>query len=107
MTQVKAKIEQLFKAKFIYMTKYITWLSHIVLVIRKNGKLCVCIDFRHLNNIMTKDEYSISMVNMLVDSTVGNTILSFMDEHSGYNQIFIAEDDISKIVFRCPKSLGM
>ncbi|XP_072084420.1 uncharacterized protein [Arachis hypogaea] len=42
------------------------------------------------------DEHS---KDMLVDSAAGNEILSFMDGYSGYNQIFIAEDDVSKTTF--------
>ncbi|KAM1682957.1 hypothetical protein TB2_033675 [Malus domestica] len=32
-------------------------------------------------------------------------MLSFMDGHAGYNQIFIAEADVHKTTFRCPKAL--
>ena len=39
---------------------------------------------------------------MLGDSTANNELLSFMDGFSGYNQIIIATDDISKTAFRCP-----
>ena len=28
-----------------------------------------------------------------------------MDGHSGYNQIWIAEDDVHKIAFRCPGNI--
>lgn len=42
---------------------------------------------------------------MLVDSVVGNTILNFIDENLGYNQIFIIENDVSKTTFRCPRLL--
>jgi len=33
---------------------------------------------------------------MLVDSTTGFEYLSMLDGYSGYNQIFIAEEDVSK-----------
>ncbi|CAL2277122.1 unnamed protein product [Prunus armeniaca] len=33
-------------------------------------------------------------------------ILSFMDGHSDYNQIFIPEEDVHKTAFRCPDSIG-
>ncbi|KAL1353230.1 hypothetical protein AAHE18_06G223400 [Arachis hypogaea] len=39
---------------------------------------------------------------MLIDSTAGHEMLSFMDGYSGYNQIYIAEEDVSKTAFRCP-----
>jgi len=30
-----------------------------------------------------------------------------MDGNAGYNQIFMAEEDISKTVFRCPGHVGL
>ena len=64
----------------------------------KNSKLHVCIDFRDLNNATTKDEYHMPVANMLVDSTSGNKILSFMDlwlQSSCYCKRRCVEDDIS------------
>ncbi|XP_056159547.1 uncharacterized protein LOC130135144 [Syzygium oleosum] len=46
------------------------------------------------------------MADMLVDSTSGNEIMSLMDGHSGYNQIFIAKEDVHKTAFRCPGAIG-
>nr|XP_025628590.1 uncharacterized protein LOC112721775 [Arachis hypogaea] len=59
----------------------------------KNRKLRVCIDFRDLNSATPKDEHFMPIADMLIDSAVGNEILSFMDGYLRYNQIFIAEDD--------------
>ncbi|XP_016199869.1 uncharacterized protein LOC107640881 [Arachis ipaensis] len=42
------------------------------------------------------------IADMLIDSTAGHEMLSFMDGYSGYNQIYIAEEDVSKTAFRCP-----
>ena len=46
------------------------------------------------------------MANLLVDGVAGYQILSMMDGHSSYNQIFIAEEDVHKTTFRCPGSIG-
>ena len=44
--KVKEEIEKLVKAKFIRLTRYAQWLANIIPIVKKNGKLCVCIDFR-------------------------------------------------------------
>ena len=82
------------------------WLENIVPVMKKNGKLRVCVDFRDLNAATPKDMYVRLIANMLVDSTTNNELLSFMDSFSRYNQILIVVDDVSKTVFKCPGSLG-
>lgn len=59
----------------------------------------MCIDFRDLNTATTKDEYSMHVAEMLVDSTAGHEYLSMLDGYYGYNQIFIAEEDVPKMAF--------
>ena len=81
-------------------------LANIVPVMKNNGKLRVCVDFRNLNAAPPNDMYVMPIAGMLVDSTVNNELLSFMDGFSRYNQILINVDDISKTAFRCPGSLG-
>ncbi|OMO91548.1 reverse transcriptase [Corchorus capsularis] len=45
-------------------------------------------------------------INLLVDGAAQHKVLSFMDGHNGYNQIYIAEEDVSKTEFRCPGAIG-
>ncbi|KAM2867091.1 hypothetical protein COP2_023042 [Malus domestica] len=47
-----------------------------------------------------------SISDLLIDAAANHEILSFMDGHAGYNQIFIAEADVHKTTFRCPGALG-
>ena len=42
------------------------------------------------------------IADMLVDAAAGHKVISFMDGNAGYNQIFMAEEDIAKTAFRCP-----
>jgi hypothetical protein len=104
--KIKEEIERLVQAGFIRPARYVEWLSNIVSVIMKNGKLRICIDFRNLNMATPKDEYSMPVTDLLVDGASGYKVLSFMDGHSGYNQIFIVENDVHKTAFRCPDSIG-
>lgn len=39
----------IFNARFIEIARYIEWLANIFLVMKKNGKLWVCINFEDLN----------------------------------------------------------
>ncbi|CAJ2630140.1 unnamed protein product [Trifolium pratense] len=78
MTKIKAEIERLLKCKFIRTTRYVEWLANIVPVMKKNGSLRVCIDFRDLNNATPKDEYSMPVAEMLVDSAAGHEYLIFV-----------------------------
>ena len=104
--KVKEEIERLVAANFIRHARYVEWLSNIVLVMKKNGKLRICVDFRNLNNATPKDEYPMPMADLHVDGVAGYQILSMMAGHSGYNQIFIAKEDVHKTAFRCPGSIG-
>ena len=106
MSKIKEEIERLLKSKFIRAARYVEWLANIVPVIKKNGTLRVCIDFRDLNNATPKDEYAMPVAEMLIDSAACFEFLSMLDGYSGYNQIFIAEEDVSKTAFRCPGALG-
>ena len=50
----------------------------------------VCVVFRDLNKASPNDDFSLSYIDMLVDSMVGHSMLSFMDGFSRYNHILMA-----------------
>jgi len=54
-----------------------------------------------------KDEYMMPIVNMLVDVVAKHGMLSFMDGQLGFNNIFVAEEDVHKTTFRCLEALGI
>ncbi|KAM2987081.1 hypothetical protein FF2_007279 [Malus domestica] len=103
---IKDELVRLLKAGFIRIARYVEWLENIAPILKKSGALRICIDFRNLNLATPKDEYTMPISDLLIDAAANHAILSFMDEHTGYNQIFIAEADVHKTVFRCPGALG-
>ncbi|RVW96840.1 Transposon Ty3-I Gag-Pol polyprotein [Vitis vinifera] len=66
---------------------------------QKDGKVRVCVDFRDLNKASPKDDFPLPHIDMLVDSTAGHSMLSFMDGFSGYSQILMAPEDMEKTSF--------
>jgi hypothetical protein len=62
---------------------------------------------RYLNRATLRDEYLMPIPNLLIDSTSGNKVISFLDGNAGYNQIFMAKEDVSKTVFRYPGFVGL
>ena len=59
----------------------------------------MCVDFRDLNKAYPKDDFPLPHINVLVDNTASNALMSFMDGFSGYNQIKMAPKDMTKTTF--------
>ena len=59
----------------------------------------MCVDFRDMNKACLKDDFSLSHIDVIVDSTASSAMYSFMDGFSGYNQIIMAVMDKIKTVF--------
>lgn len=61
-----------------------------------NDKWRICVDYFDLNRACPKDFYPLPNIDQLIDATVGNELLSFMDTLSGYNQIKMDNQDWKK-----------
>jgi hypothetical protein len=65
------------------------------------------VDFTNLNRSTPKDEYVMFIADLLVDSTSGNKVISFLDDNAGYNQIFMVKEDVSKTAFHYPGFISL
>jgi hypothetical protein len=63
--------------------------------------------FCNLNKATPKDEYPMLIADMLINNVSEDRVISFLDGNAGYNQIFMAKEDMSKMVFRCPGFIGL
>ena len=84
---------------FIKPIHEVTWLSPIVIVPKKNGKIKVCMDYRKSDAKTIFDPFPLPFTDTLLDAVAGNQIYSFLDGFSGYNQIKMAPEDEHKTTF--------
>jgi hypothetical protein len=57
--------------------------------------------------VQKKDEHPMPIVNMLINDASGHQVISFLDDNAGYNQIFMAKEDMSKTAFIFPRFVGL
>ena len=81
------KIDKLLAARFIREVKYSNQLENVVVILNKDGKWRVCVDYTNLNDACPKNNFPLSRIDQIVDSTVGHGMFSFLDVFSGYHQI--------------------
>ena len=77
------------------------WCAPIVVAVKKNGKLRMCVDYRKLNTATKKDVYVIPRIQDILDSLSGSKYWITLDLRSGYWQIPVAESDREKTAFAC------
>ena len=75
------------------------WASPVVLVLKKDGSLRFCIDYRRLNSVTRKDVYPLPRVDDIMIALGDSKYFSSLDLASGYWQIELEEDARKKSAF--------
>ena len=71
----------------------------ILFVLKKDGGLCLCVDYHGLNAVTLKNHYLISLVNEIMDHLSGVMIFTQLDLWDAYHQIQIQKEDEYKTTF--------
>ena len=97
--KVKEEIDKLLRVGFLRPVKQATWLSLIVVILKKNGKIRVCVDYRKLNAVTIRDAFPLPFTDGVLDVVAGHEVYNFLDGFSRYNQIWMHSDDQEKTTF--------
>ncbi|RVW36880.1 Retrovirus-related Pol polyprotein from transposon 17.6 [Vitis vinifera] len=96
--ELKTQFEELLSKGFIHSSTS-QW-GALVLFVKKYGTLRLCIDYRKLNRINVKNKYHLPWIDDLFDQLKGAKYFSKIDLRTGYHQLRVREEDVSKTTFR-------
>ena len=89
--EVRASLQDMLEAGVIHLSQS-PWCNVVILVQKKDGTLCFCVDFQHLNARMKKDSYPLPQIQEALESMAGLAHFSSMDFKSGFWQIKMAPE---------------
>jgi hypothetical protein len=87
---VKAELNKLLVACIIFLVCHMQWVANLVPVRKKNGDICLCIDFQNLKRASNKDGYLVPSMEETLQQVSRSEIFSLLDGFLGYNQVLVA-----------------
>jgi hypothetical protein len=98
LVDLKIQLQDLLDKGFI-QPSLSPWGCPALFVPKKDKECRLCVDYRPLNAVTIKNKYPLPCIDILFDQLVGAQVFSKIDLCSGYHQIRIHDEDISKIAF--------
>ncbi|KAJ0640404.1 putative nucleotidyltransferase, Ribonuclease H [Helianthus annuus] len=97
--ELSKQLQELLEKGFIRPSSS-PWGAPVLFVKKKDGTFRMCIDYRELNKVTVKNRYPLPRIDDLFDQLQGSCYYSKIDLRSGYHQLRVREEDISKTAFR-------
>nr|GEV48205.1 hypothetical protein [Tanacetum cinerariifolium] len=99
MQELSTQLQELSDKGFIRHSSS-PWGALVLFVKKKDGSFWMCINYRELNKLTMKNRYLLSRIDDLFNQLQGSRVYSKIDLRSGYHQLSVCEEDISKTTFR-------
>ncbi|GJT65769.1 putative reverse transcriptase domain-containing protein [Tanacetum coccineum] len=97
--ELKDQLQELLERGFI-RPSVSPWGAPVLFVKKKDGSMRLCIDYRELNRITVRNKYPLPRIDDLFDQLQGAKFFLKIDLRSGYHQLCVKEQDVSKTAFR-------
>ena len=91
---MKVQLQELLDKGFIRPS--VSPLGDLVLFVKKDGLMRLCIDHRDLNKVTVRNKYPLPRIDDLFDQLQGACVLSKIDLCSGCHQLRVKSEDVSK-----------
>jgi hypothetical protein len=98
LAELKVQLNKLLDKGYIHPSSS-PWGCPTLFVKKKDQSLRLCVDYRPLNDVMVKNKYALPRIDILFDQLASAKIFSKIDIRSGYHQIKIRPEDVTKIAF--------
>ncbi|XP_052744494.1 uncharacterized protein K02A2.6-like [Bicyclus anynana] len=104
--KINKKIEYLIKLDIIEPVKVPSgWVSPIVPVLKPNGEIRVCIDMRHANKAIVRENYPLPTMDQLLPKFKKAKLFSKLDIKDAFHQVELSEDSRDITTFITSKGL--
>ena len=97
--KVKAEIDRMLEDGIIEPIEESEWISPMVVQEKKKGGINICVDLRKLNDAFLNDHFPTPFTDELLENVRDQEAYSFTNGFSGYHQIKIDLEDMSKTNF--------
>ena len=101
---VKEALNDMVKQGYIEAIKYSNYAAPIVPVLKKNGSMRICADFKYLNSQLNIEKYPLPTLEEILSLVGANTVFGKLDLENAYAQVCI-EDYQNLLVITTPQGL--